>query len=304
MDGYSLSEAWFDFVSKNADKVECKHSALFYYIVEVFNKRKWPDVVGLPTDFTMGILNIGSYKTYKKTFDDLVAFGFIEVVEQSKNQFTSTKIALVKNAKADTKADSKHLPKQDQSSCSIIKQVNIETIKLLDKETFVSFLSDGKLTVEDLKNLKSEIESCLPPTDKKDKSRKKKEPSESELSVHALTKAVFMNDYKNRKGSEYIWSKKDGAMLKDLISKLTSKLRTKEPDFDPEAKKERIPNGLKFLLTGVKKGSWYDEHFEIAILNSKFNEIYAIALKEKEEVVKAAKPQRTISDAIIEARGF
>lgn len=133
---------------------------------------------------------------------------------------------------------------------------------------------------------------------------KKKEPSESELSVHALTKAVFMNDYKNRKGSEYIWSKKDGAMLKDLISKLTSKLRTKEPDFDPEAKKERIPNGLKFLLTGVKKGSWYDEHFEIAILNSKFNEIYAIALKEKEQRDNAAKPKRTISDAIIEARGF
>ena len=148
MDGYSLSESWFDFVSKNADKVECKHSALFYYIVEVFNKRKWPDVVGLPTDFTMGILNIGSYKTYKKTFDDLVAFGFIEVVEQSKNQFTSTKIALVKNAKADTKADSKHLPKQDQSSCSIIKQVNIETIKQLYADKFISVAQLKKLSEE------------------------------------------------------------------------------------------------------------------------------------------------------------
>lgn len=299
MDGYSLSEAWFDFASKNAEKVECKHTALFLYIVEVFNKRKWPDVVGLPSDFTMGILNIGSYKTYKKIFDDLVGFGFIKVIEQSKNQFTSTKIALAKNTKADTKASLKHLPKQDQSSSSIIKQVNIETIKLLDKETFVSFLSEGKISIEDLKKLKSEIELCLP----KDKT-KKKEPSESELSVHALTKAVFMNDYKNRKGSEYIWSKKDGAMLKDLISKLVSKLRTYDKDFDPDKSKERVPNGLQFLLTGVKSGSWYDEHFEIAILNSKFNEIYAIALKEKEQRDNAAKPKRSISDAIIEARGF
>jgi hypothetical protein len=148
MDGYSLSEAWFDFASKNAEKVECKHTALFLYIVEVFNKRKWPDVVGLPSDFTMGILNIGSYKTYKKIFDDLVGFGFIKVIEQSKNQFTSTKIALAKNTKADTKASLKHIPKQDQSSSSIIKQVNIETIKQLYADKLISVAQLKKLAEE------------------------------------------------------------------------------------------------------------------------------------------------------------
>ena len=255
----------------------------------------------------MAISKVGSANTYTKVLKDLQEENFI-TYKPSYNPLIPSIVEIYKFDKGTDKGSSKGIDKGTDKGTdkgdATYNTINIETIKLLDKETFVSFLEEGKLSVEDLKKLKSEIELCLPPTDKKDKPKKRKEPSESELSVHALTKAVFMNEYKNRKGSEYIWSKKDGAMLKDLISKLVSKLRTHEPDFDPEVKKERIPNGLQFLLTGVKSGSWYDEHFEIAILNSKFNEIYAIALKEKEQRDNAAKPKRTISDAIIEARGF
>lgn len=270
------------------------HIAVYNALFLVWNQSGFPDELSIVRSEIMAISKVGSANTYTKVLKDLQAENFI-TYKPSYNPLIPSIVEIYKFDKGVDKGTGKGTDKGDAT----YNTINIETIKLLDKETFVSFLEEGKLSVEDLKKLKSEIESCLP----KDKP-KKKEPSESELSVHALTKAVFMNEYKNRKGSEYIWSKKDGAMLKDLISKLVSKLRTHEPNFDPEVKKERIPNGLQFLLTGVKSGSWYDEHFEIAILNSKFNEIYAIALKEKEQRDNAAKPKRTISDAIIEARGF
>lgn len=136
MNGYCLTENWFNFVSENSDKVECKHTALYLYIVEMFNKRGWVDVIGLPTDFTMGVLNIKSYKNYISILHDLIDFGYIKMIEKSKNQYTSNKIALVEN----TKANPKHIPKQvesndqsdDQSKLSIIKLLNLETIKLLN----------------------------------------------------------------------------------------------------------------------------------------------------------------------------
>lgn len=130
--GYELTSWWFNFMSENSDKVECKHTALYLYIVEMFNKRNWVETIGLPTDFTMGVLNISSYKTYSNTLNDLIEFGFIKLVEKSKNQHTSNKVALVKN----TKASSSHIPKQiesnDQSKLSITKLINNETIKLIN----------------------------------------------------------------------------------------------------------------------------------------------------------------------------
>ena len=130
--GYELTSWWFSFMSENSDKVETKHTALYLYIVEMFNKRNWVETIGLPTDFTMGVLNMSSYKTYSNTLNDLIEFGFIKLVEKSKNQHTSNKVALVKNAKA----SSSHIPKQiesnDQSKLSITKLLNKETIKLIN----------------------------------------------------------------------------------------------------------------------------------------------------------------------------
>lgn len=126
--GYSLTENWFSFMAENGQKVECKHTAVYLYIVEIFNKRQWVKSIGLPTDFTMSALNIGSYKTYKKILTDLVEFGFLNI-EWSRNQHTSNKVELVKIPKA----SSKHIPKQsesnDQSTSSIYK-----TYKLLNKK--------------------------------------------------------------------------------------------------------------------------------------------------------------------------
>ena len=126
--GYSLTENWFSFMAENGQKVECKHTAVYLYIVEIFNKRQWVKSIGLPTDFTMSALNIGSYKTYKKILTDLVEFGFLNI-EWSRNQHTSNKVELVKN----TKPNSKHIPKQSESNDQSTSSIN-KTYKLLNNK--------------------------------------------------------------------------------------------------------------------------------------------------------------------------
>lgn len=162
MNGYSLSADWFSYMALNSDKVELKHTALYLYIVEMFNKRDWVDVIGLPTDFTMSILNIKSYKTYKSILDDLIAFGFIKLVEKAKNDHTANKIALVKNTKVNTKVSPKYIPKQIESnnqSKSIVcsTYINIETLK---PETLKLINDNASLVDLHLKDwIKSELKN-------------------------------------------------------------------------------------------------------------------------------------------------
>lgn len=137
MNGYLLTKMWFSFVRNNLDKANCNHTAMYLYIVELFNQNQWVEVLGLPTDYTMASLNIRSYKTYRNILDDLISFKVIILVEKSKNQFTSNKIALVKNTKATTKAITlqveSNYQSDVQSDSTIIKLINKETIKLINK---------------------------------------------------------------------------------------------------------------------------------------------------------------------------
>jgi len=101
--------------------------------VEHCNQLGWKKKFGLPSAMTMEVIGIKSYNTYKKTFEDLVEWGFFEVVERSKNQYTANIIALSKIDKAPDKANAKHLMKQmqstEQSNDSIIKHKKPNKLK-------------------------------------------------------------------------------------------------------------------------------------------------------------------------------
>src|SRR5690606_569848 len=66
---------------------------------------------------------------YKNTLDDLVEWGFVEMVQESKNQYTANVVGLVKNTKAkwesalvkNTNSCPKHVPKHVQSTVGINK---------------------------------------------------------------------------------------------------------------------------------------------------------------------------------------
>lgn len=92
---------------------------------------------GLPTTMAKDAIGIRSYNTYIKTLNDLVEFGFIQLIERSKNQYSSNIIALSNFNKAHNKALDKamikHTTKQVESTIqsidSIDKPITIEPIK-------------------------------------------------------------------------------------------------------------------------------------------------------------------------------
>lgn len=153
MNSYDLSRSWFDWCFENPERINPNHSALYFFCIEHCNRLGWKEKFGLPTSMAKEAIGIRSYNTYKKTLDELVDFGFIRMIEISKNQHSSNIVALSNFNKALDKADAKALDKAlqkhstkqvestQQSISSIDKQVTIEQYNkeqgtvLLEKET-------------------------------------------------------------------------------------------------------------------------------------------------------------------------
>lgn len=147
--GYELSRIWFNWCFENPEKITPNHTALYFFCIEHCNRLGWKEKFGLPTTMAKEAIGIRSYNTYIKTLTDLVEFGFITLVEKSKNQYSSNIVALSNFNKAPNKALDKafikHGTKQDESIGSIDKPLTIEpqTIKpkgekhfFMVKETF------------------------------------------------------------------------------------------------------------------------------------------------------------------------
>jgi hypothetical protein len=102
-------------------------------MIDLWNRLGQKDEFGLPTSVTMEALGIGSYNTYKKTIQDLIDFGFVILISESKNQHQSKIVALSKNDKATDEATDKALDKAHiKATDTIIKQVNKETIEQIN----------------------------------------------------------------------------------------------------------------------------------------------------------------------------
>lgn len=132
MTGYEISRSWFNFCFENPEKITPNHCALLWFAVEHCNRLGWKNKFGLPTTMAKEAIGIRSYNTYINTLNDLVDWGFINLIERSKNQYSSNIVALSKNDKAHNKALDKalikHTTKQSESTrqsiYSIDKQYN------------------------------------------------------------------------------------------------------------------------------------------------------------------------------------
>lgn len=126
MNSYDLSRNFFNWCFENPEKISPNHTALYFFCIEHCNRLGWKEKFGLPTTMAKEAIGIRSYNTYINTLNDLVEFGFIKLIEKSKNQFSSNIIALSKFNKAHDKALDKalikHGTKQRESISSIDKQ--------------------------------------------------------------------------------------------------------------------------------------------------------------------------------------
>ena len=152
MDIFKLNRYFWDYAFKNPEKIKPNHCAIYYFALEHSNRLGWKEKFGFPTSMVLEATGIKSYSVYKKTFDELVSFGFFEVIEYSKNQYSSNIIALKENYKALDKALDKALIKHDikqsestvQSNDSIIKQYTINNKQCTSKPSLETRSLDFK----------------------------------------------------------------------------------------------------------------------------------------------------------------
>ena len=130
MDIFKLNRNFWDFAFANPDKIKPNHCSVYYFSIEHCNRLGWKKKFGFPTSMVMEATGIKSYSVYKKTFDELCQFGFFEIIELSKNQYSSNIIALQENYKANDKALDKalikHTTKQSESTGESISSIDIQ----------------------------------------------------------------------------------------------------------------------------------------------------------------------------------
>lgn len=143
MNSYDLSRKWFDWTFENPERINPNHTALYFFIIEHCNRLGWKEKFGLPTTMAKEAIGIRSYNTYINTLNDLVEFGFVKLIEKSKNQYSSNIVALSNFDKAPDKALDKamikHTTKQRESISSINKQETKEQIYIPEYSEFLKF---------------------------------------------------------------------------------------------------------------------------------------------------------------------
>lgn len=140
MNGYELSRKWFDFCFDNPEKIKPNHSALYFFAIEHCNRLGWKEKFGFPTEMAKDAIGIKNYRTYINTLNDLVDWGFIKMIEKSKNQYSANIIALVNYTKATTKAldkaSIKHSQKQSESNYKSTDSINKQVTKNNKQKTY------------------------------------------------------------------------------------------------------------------------------------------------------------------------
>lgn len=156
MNSYELSRDWFDWCFDNPEKINPNHTAMYFFIIEHCNRLGWKEKFGLPMQMTKDAIGISNYRTFSKTFNDLVDWGFLKVHQKSKNQYSSNIIGIVKNTKAKSKALDKamqnHSQKQVHGIVGIDKQLNNITSpafqKFEDDESILICMSNENWILE------------------------------------------------------------------------------------------------------------------------------------------------------------
>jgi hypothetical protein len=134
MNGYQLTDAWFEFRFQHPEKVSHAHTELYFYLVYHWNKLSQKEKFGLPSAVTMEATGIRNYKTYRKCIKDLAEFGFIRLVSEAINQHQAMVVAWGKNTKAGTEALTEALTKAQSEALTHIGELsNYRTIELKKK---------------------------------------------------------------------------------------------------------------------------------------------------------------------------
>ena len=154
---FEYFNGYWNWASINPNKVNSTSTAIYFYILSIANELHWKESFGLSATQIMNGVNIATYKTYKKHFDELVENGLINVVQPSINQYKCNVIALVKFTIAQPKQSIEQDQSTNQSTTHIhktIKEVK-ENKEYKDKEP--KSISDFVKLIESEKYLGTDV---------------------------------------------------------------------------------------------------------------------------------------------------
>jgi hypothetical protein len=135
MDHFKLLRDFWDFAFENPELISPNHCALYCFIINHSNRLGRKEKIGLPTEMAKEAIGIKSYNTYINTFNDLVDWGFIKILERSKNQYSSNIVALSYFNKALDKALDKAMLMQQRKQGKSSSESNSESISSIDELT-------------------------------------------------------------------------------------------------------------------------------------------------------------------------
>lgn len=141
---FQLSRSWFDFTYEHPELITANHTAMYFFILDHWNRLGWKENFGLPTCMTMEAIGIKSFNTYKKVFKDLVEWEFILLIKKSQNQYSTNVIAVSKIDRSDNKSLDRSLSNHSTNHCSITDNIivdidkpnNLKTLKPKNKKEF------------------------------------------------------------------------------------------------------------------------------------------------------------------------
>lgn len=238
---FELSREWFDWCYEHPELISTNHTALYFFIIDHYNRLGWKQKFGLPTMMAMEAIGIKSWKTYSKAFSDIVSWGFIKVIEKSKNQYSATVIALVKNTRANTKALSKASKKHGQKQYKSIVDIDIPiTIEPITNNQDSSKYHSGETPVE-----------------------------ENKIEFWRELVRVWFNFYQKKFSAKPTFNKVAAANFKNIIERI--KKISKEKGF--EWNEDYAKRCLLHFLEKAYSDEWLRANFILNNLSTKFDSI-------------------------------
>lgn len=238
MDVFKLSRNWFDFSFENPEKIKPIHTALYFFAIEHSNRLGWKKKFGIPTEMAKDAIGVKSWHVYIAAFNDLINWGFFELIERSKNQYSSNIIALIENDKALDKALDKamikHASKQQQSTHQSIYSINIQETRNKKQETNIStWKNNFEIYKNDLRDAFNKIlthEYIL--------EREKYHPGlDIRLTIEKSCKDFWAKEsgWKNKKRAKCEMPDWQATFNNSLSQKINQVWKSKnEPDFQPK----------------------------------------------------------------------
>lgn len=259
--------------------------ALYFYLLESANVRKWPDTftcINRKVENDLGV----SYKTLAAAKNRLRQTELIDFKSKNGSKTTTFSLTFGNITKVGDEV-------RDEVSGEVLGEVGdevslahnnvpVKDIKTKTKNNINNNIpptppeggnEQEKLLLEKeqaLKALESELKKREEALTAREQSagRPKKPPSK----LHSEARKVFEEHYQAMFSLDYYWTPKDAGNMTSLLKKLKFQREQKDLATDDEG----ILVALKYLLGSIIDG-WLLEHFNVANINSNFNEIVSQA---------------------------